>query len=149
VENETVKLHLSDIELIVPNVEEAVIFYKDVIGLPMRFRNETFADFDLGFGSRLALWEYPQAAETCSAEAIGPNGNHWMGAVRLKSRNAIDAACAELKAKGVNIVLEPQTWPWGAYAFYFKDPNDYLWEIYFWETSPRTLQNGAERENGF
>ncbi|MHC1783496.1 MAG: VOC family protein [Anaerolineaceae bacterium] len=133
------KLRLSDFELIVPNIDEAVVFYKDVLALPMRFRNETFADFDLGFGSRLALWEYPHAVQTCGEEAVGPRGNHWMGAVRLDSRVAIDSAFRELKDKGVNIVVEPKIWPWGAYAFYFKDPNDYLWEIYFWGTSPRTL----------
>ncbi len=133
------KLRLSDIELIVPNIDEAAAFYKEVLGLPMRFRNETFADFDLGYGSRLALWEYSHAVQSCGVNSVGPHGNHWMGAVRLESRTAIDAAYLELEAKGVNIVLEPQTWPWGAYAFYFKDPNDYLWEIYFWQASPRTL----------
>jgi hypothetical protein len=49
------KLALTDFELIVPNVEKAVEFYKNTKGLPMQFRNETLADFDLGYGSRLAL----------------------------------------------------------------------------------------------
>jgi catechol 2,3-dioxygenase-like lactoylglutathione lyase family enzyme len=135
-----VKLKLSDFELIVPDVEAAVGFYKDTLGLPMRFRNETFADFDLGYGSRLALWEAPHAAKTCSAEAVGQKGNHMMGAIRLDSTKAIDDAFSELKHKGVNMYSEPKSWPWGAYGFYFRDPNDYLWEVYFWETSPRVLE---------
>ena len=133
------KIRLSDYELIVPNVDEAVVFYKDILGLPMRFRNETFADFDLGFGSRLALWEYPHAVETCGEEAVGPKGNHMMGAVQLSSKTSIDASYEELKNKGVNVLQEPKTWPWGAYGYYFKDPNDYIWEVYFWEMEPRTI----------
>jgi len=135
------KIVLKDIELIVPSIEKAVEFYKDTLGLPMRFRNETFADFDMGYGSRLALWEKPHAVQTCGEEAIGSKGNHMMGAVRLDSIEAVDEAHTELRQKGVHIVHEPKLWPWGAYGFYFKDPHDYLWEIYFWEKSPRVLEN--------
>jgi uncharacterized protein len=133
------KLVLKDFELIVPNVEKAVAFYKDTLGLPLRFRNETFADFDLGFGSRLALWETTHASQTCGADAVGPAGNHMMGAIKMASKQLIDDAYQELHQKNVNIVEAPKTWPWGTYGFYFKDPNDYLWEVYFWESTPRTL----------
>jgi len=29
-------------------------------------------------------------------------------------------------------VVEPQAYPWNAYACYFTDPEDNLWEIYTW-----------------
>lgn len=133
------KLALKDFELIVPNVEKAVDFYKNTLGLPMRFRNETFADFDLGSGSRLALWEAPHAAKTCGEDAVGPKGNRMMGAIQLQSRDSINVAFDELKQKGVNILEPPKNWPWGAYGFYFYDPNEFLWEVYFWEQTPHTL----------
>jgi uncharacterized protein len=137
----SVKLNLKDFELIVPSVEKAVGFYKDTLGLPMRFRNETFADFDLGSGSRLALWEANHAAQTCGEDAVGPRGNHMMAAIQMGSRQAIDEVYEELVQKGVNVLGAPKIWPWGAYQFYFKDPNDYLWEVYFWEMAPHTIES--------
>jgi hypothetical protein len=38
----------------------------------------------------------------------------------------------ELSARGVPFLVEPQAYPWNAYACYFTDPEDNLWEIYTW-----------------
>lgn len=125
------KLNFKDFELIVPNLEKSLSFYKDTLGLPMRFRNETFADFDLGYGSRLALWTVEHASQTCGSEAVGAGGNRMLGAIRLKSREAVEAAFADLKQKKVNLVDSPRLWSWGEYGFHFKDLDGYLWEVYF------------------
>ncbi|MEN6572343.1 MAG: VOC family protein [Anaerolineaceae bacterium] len=134
------KLVISDYCLIVSSVEKSIAFYKDVIGLPMRFRNENFADFDLGHGARLALWEHAHVAPVVGgAEMVGPKGNRTMGAIRLGSRESVDELTNSLAKKGVHIIRHPQEWPWGAYAAYFSDPDANLWEIYYWATTPHTI----------
>jgi hypothetical protein len=133
------KLKISDYCLIVPDLDRAVSFYGKTIGLPMRLRNEDFADFDLGEGARLALWHHPHVSQAVGTTEVGPHGNRTMGAVRLGTAQEVDAAYDELKARGVDFVTEPRDWPWGARAAYFKDPDGYLWEIYTWTRAPRTL----------
>ena len=39
----------------------------------------------------------------------------------------------ELLARGVPFLVGPQAYPWNAYACYFTDPEDNLWEIYTWQ----------------
>ena len=134
------KLKISDYCLIVENVDRAAAFYRDVIGLPMRLRNEDFADFEMSSGVRLALWEHPHVAEAVGKDNIGVRGNRIMGAVQMESAEEVDAAYEKLNAKGVNFIVPPKEWPWGAYAAYFADPDGYLWEFYTWVKEPRTLE---------
>lgn len=124
------KLTFKDFELLVPDLEKVLGFYKDTLGLPMRFRNETFADFDLGYGSRLALWEIKHASQTCGDDSVNIAGNRMMASMCLPSKDALQKAYGDLKLKKVELLQPPQLMPWGRYAFYFKDPNDYIWEVY-------------------
>lgn len=134
------KLVISDYCLIVSSVEKSIHFYKDILGLPMRYRNENFADFDLGKGARLAFWEQAHVAPVVGgAENIGPKGNHTMGAIRRESVADVDTLVKELRDKKVEFVTDAKSWPWGAYAAYFKDPDGNLWEIYHWETTPHII----------
>ena len=133
------QLKISDYCLIVEDVDRAAAFYGETLGLPMRFRNENFADFDLGEGARLALWEYAHVSGAVGVEAVGKPGNRFMGAIRLDTGEEVDVACKELRIKGVNFIKEPADWPWGARGAYFSDPDGYLWEIYAWVKAPRTL----------
>jgi catechol 2,3-dioxygenase-like lactoylglutathione lyase family enzyme len=133
------KLKIADYCQIVESVEKSAAFYKDVLGLPMRFRNENFADFEMPGGARLALWEYTHVAQVVGAEAIGPKGNRSMGMINFKTAEDLDATVAEWKQKGVNFIAGPKVFPYGAYAAYFKDPDGYLWELYTWVMTPRTL----------
>jgi uncharacterized glyoxalase superfamily protein PhnB len=41
----------------------------------------------------------------------------------------VDKEYNELKAKGVNFVKAPTTFPWGQRIAYFEDPEGNLWEI--------------------
>ena len=56
-----------------------------------------------------------------------------MAAIQVESSDRVRAMHQELSARGVPFVVEPQTYPWNAYACYFTDPEDNLWEIYSWQ----------------
>ena len=55
-----------------------------------------------------------------------------MGAIHFETAEEVDAACQELKGKGVEFVSKPTDWPWNARAACFVDPEVGLWEIYAW-----------------
>ena len=57
----------------------------------------------------------------------------WMAAIQVESSDQVRAMHQELSARGVPFVVEPQAYPWNAYACYFTDPEDNLWEIYTWQ----------------
>jgi catechol 2,3-dioxygenase-like lactoylglutathione lyase family enzyme len=133
------KLKISDYCLIVQSVEKSVHFYKDIVGLPMRLRNENFADFDLGKGVHLALWEHGHVSPVIGLENAGVKGNRTMGAIRLNSCEEVDELSNQLQAKGVNFLEMPKMWVWGAYAAYFTDPDGNLWEIYHWAQAAHTI----------
>ena len=135
------KLKISDYCLIVEDVSKAAEFYKEVVGLPMRFRNENFADFDMGKGARLALWEHAHVSQVVGEDKIGVKGNRTMGAFQVKSGVDVDDKYEELKSKGVNFISHPKDYPWGARAVYFKDPDGYIWEIYSWVQKPRIVED--------
>ena len=56
-----------------------------------------------------------------------------MAAVHVESGDMVQGMHRELAARGVPFVAEPQAYPWNAYACYFTDPEDNLWEIYSWQ----------------
>ena len=56
-----------------------------------------------------------------------------MAAIQVESSDRVRAMHQELSARGVPFLVEPQAYPWNAYACYFTDPEDNLWEIYTWQ----------------
>jgi catechol 2,3-dioxygenase-like lactoylglutathione lyase family enzyme len=117
------KFKISDYCLIIPSVENSVAFYKDTLGLLIRFHNEDFADFELTRGPRLALWDYAHISQVVGAETNSPQGNRSMGAVRMDSPETQNAVNHDYKQRGVNFITEPKIDLYGSYAVYFKDPD--------------------------
>jgi len=53
-------------------------------------------------------------------------------AVKLTNAAALDAAYAELSAKGIAFIRPPADYPWNARCVYFTGPDGELWELYAW-----------------
>jgi hypothetical protein len=56
-----------------------------------------------------------------------------MAAIQVESSARVWAMHQELSGRGVPFLVEPKAYPWNAYACYFCDPEDNLWEIYTWQ----------------
>ena len=99
------------VNVFVTRFDEAVRFYADVLGLPLRMREDQFgyASFDAGPVS-MAL------AETDDASQVGRHTG--IGLVV----DDIDAAYEELKARGVEFDMPPTKQPWGGTLALLKDP---------------------------
>jgi catechol 2,3-dioxygenase-like lactoylglutathione lyase family enzyme len=129
------KARISLLTLAVDDLERALRFYRDGLGLPTKgmvgqeFEHGAVAFFQLQAGLQLAVWPRKSlAADTGLAPkrasfpqcSIGHNVN---------SRDEVNAVMAQAQRAGGKIVKPAQEAFWGGYAGYFQDPDGRLWEI--------------------
>ena len=131
------KPRISLITLTVDDLERAVRFYRDGLGLPtngivgQQFEHGAVAFFDLASGLRLALWPRTSLAHD-SGLALGPrSATECCLAHNVATRDEVDAVMAQAKEAGGTVVKKAQDTFWGGYAGYFQDPDGHLWEVAF------------------
>jgi catechol 2,3-dioxygenase-like lactoylglutathione lyase family enzyme len=124
---------ISDVCLLVENIDRTVDFYVNKLGFRMRRRAEGFADFH-NDGITLAAWELDHINRHAGVSNLrAPKGAHKVCvAMQLDTPGEIDRLYAELSAKGVSFHRAPDDYVWNARCVYFTDPDDTLWELYAW-----------------
>lgn len=115
-----------DVTLTVSDLARAIEFYRDLLGLPLKYAFRDYAGFDAG-GVELGLktWgglELPRRGEPL---------------VNFLVAN-VDESYEELSAKGVEFEKAPADTPWGGRVVTFKDPDGNIlqltqidWKRYF------------------
>jgi uncharacterized protein len=121
---------VSDVCFLVKDLDRSIAFYRDVVGFRLRRVAPGFADF-FSPGVTLALWQIDHM-QTHLQLPPRPGGGRTMAAVQVRDRARVDALHQELSARGVVFLRTPAAYPWNAYACYFADPEENLWEIYTW-----------------
>lgn len=131
------KPRIAVLTLGVDDLERAVAFYRDGLGLRTEgiigteFENGAVAFFGLQAGLRLALWPrtslsadtgLPLDAAGSTSITIGHN---------VDSQEEVDAVMQQAARAGAGIVKAAQATFWGGYAGYFQDPDGHLWEVVF------------------
>jgi catechol 2,3-dioxygenase-like lactoylglutathione lyase family enzyme len=131
------KPRITLITLTVDDLERAVAFYRDGLGLPtagivgQEFEHGAVAFFDLAGGLRLALWPRASLAHDAGI-AVGPRSNtEFALAHNVASREEVDEVLAQAQRAGAAIVKPAHVTFWGGYAGYFQDPDQHLWEVAF------------------
>jgi uncharacterized protein len=124
---------ISDVCLLVEDIERTVDFYVNRLGFRLRRRAEGFADFH-SQGITLAAWQLDHISRHCGvSNARAPARAHKVCvAVELEAPAEVDRIHAELSAKGVTFYRTPDNYVWNARCAYFTDPDDTLWELYAW-----------------
>lgn len=128
---------VSFITLGVDDLERAVSFYRDGLGLPTKgivgteFENGAVAFFDLQPGLKLALWPRRSLAADAGLELQAPSATEFSLAHNVGSRAAVDRLLQQARAGGARIVKPAQATFYGGYAGYFQDPDGHLWEVAF------------------
>jgi uncharacterized protein len=129
------KPRITVITLGVDDLERALAFYRDGLGLPTQgIVGEEFEDgavifFEMNDGLVLAL--YPRHALAKDAKVpAGPRSpaeaslGHVVG-----SRSEVDAIMRQAEEAGARITDPAHDRFWGGYSGYFQDPDGHLWEI--------------------
>ena len=118
---------ISAITLFVEDLAITKQFYRDVFGLPVHYEDEASTVFNFG-NTLINLLKVKEAPELI---APAPVGRADAGA-RLQFTigvDDVDAMCAELARRGVELLNGPMDRPWGIRTAAFRDPAGHIWEI--------------------
>jgi len=118
---------ISAITLFVENVEVAKRFYQEVFGLPVVFEDDNSAVFSFGH-TLINLLKVSEAPELIEPAAVASReaGSRLVLTITVDD---VDAMCAELAARGVELLNGPMDRPWGIRTASFRDPGGHIWEI--------------------
>lgn len=129
------KPRISMITLGVDDLERALRFYRDGLGLHTEgvigkeFEHGAVAFFDLQAGLTLALWPRRSLAHDSGIAPTVPCVTEFALGHNLGSKAEVDAAMQQAQQAGARIVKPAQDTFWGGYAGYFQDPDGHLWEV--------------------
>jgi catechol 2,3-dioxygenase-like lactoylglutathione lyase family enzyme len=127
--------HITLLTLAVDDLERAVRFYRDGLGLPTKgivgteFEHGAVAFFQLQPGLKLAVWPraslahdtgIPMGARSATEFTIGHN---------VGSKEEVDALMEQAARAGATIVKPAGDAFWGGYSGYFQDPDGHVWEV--------------------
>ena len=115
------------ITLFVEDLPATKRFYQEVFGLPVHFEDDVSAVFDFG-GTLVNLLQATEAPELIEPAAVAPAdvGSRFQFTLNVDD---VDATCAELTARGVELLNGPIDRPWGIRTASFRDPAGHIWEI--------------------
>jgi catechol 2,3-dioxygenase-like lactoylglutathione lyase family enzyme len=129
------KPRVSLITLGVDNLERALEFYRDGLGLKTEgivgkeFEHGAVAFFDLAGGLRLALWPRKSLSHDCGLPVTPPSPTDFTLAHNVSSKAEVDAVMDQVWKAGGTIVKAAEDTFYGGYAGYFQDPDRHLWEV--------------------
>jgi len=118
---------ISAITLFVEDVDAAKRFYQEVFGLPVVFEDDNSAVFS--FGNTLINLLSTTAAPELIEPAVPASREAGSRLVLTIQVDDVDAMCAELVRRGVELLNGPMDRPWGVRTAGFRDPGGHIWEI--------------------
>lgn len=129
------KPRVTVITLGVDNLDRAVAFYRDGLGLKTdgiigrEFEHGAVAFFELQSGLRLAVWPRASLAHDTGLPLSSVGATEFTLGHNVSSRREVDEVMREAELAGARIVKPAHDTFWGGYSGYFQDPDGHLWEI--------------------
>ncbi len=118
---------ISAITLFVEDLAGAKKFYREVFGLPLAFEDDDSVVFNFG-NSIVNLLKATAARELIEPATVAGRraGARMQFTIEVDD---VDAMCAELATRGVELLNGPMDRPWGVRTASFSDPGGHIWEI--------------------
>jgi catechol 2,3-dioxygenase-like lactoylglutathione lyase family enzyme len=129
------KARITLITLGVDDLEKAVAFYRDGLGLATKgivgtqFEYGAVAFFELQAGLKLALWPRASLAHDVGISASPPSATELSIGHNVGSKAEVDAVMEQARKAGARILKPARETFWGGYSGYFQDPDGHLWEV--------------------
>src|SRR5262249_11763070 len=134
-EGQRMKPRITLITLGVDDLQRAVRFYRDGLGLKTEgivgteFEHGAVAFFDLEGGLKLALWPRTSIAHDTGMPLGSPSATEFTLGHNVSSKGEVDAVMEQARSAGAVVVKPAHDTFWGGYAGYFQDPDGHLWEV--------------------
>ena len=128
---------LTLITLCVDDLQRAVRFYRDGLGLPTQgivgeqFEHGAVAFFELQSGLKLALWPRRSLAADSGLPPEAASATEFSIGHNVGSEEEVRAVMRQAEQAGARIVQPARPTFYGGYAGYFQDPDGHLWEVAF------------------
>ena len=118
---------IAAITLFVEDLAAAKRFYREVFGLPVTFEDASSAVFTFS-DTMVNLLDTGAARELIEPAAVAAQqaGSRLQLTIEVED---VDAMCAELTSRGVQLLNGPMDRPWGIRTASFRDPGGHIWEI--------------------
>ena len=118
---------ISAITLFVEDLAAARRFYGEAFGLPVHYEDDASVVFNFG-NTLINLLSTSAAPELIEPAAVAPRdaGSRMQLTITVDD---VDALCAQLTARGVELLNGPMDRPWGVRTASFRDPAGHIWEI--------------------
>ncbi len=129
------KPRITVLTLGVDDLERALAFYRDGLGLPTKgivgqeYEYGAVVFFELQAGLGLALWPRDSLARDTGLPRSAPSPTDLSIGHNVGSKEEVRAVLEQARAAGATLVKEAQDTFWGGYAGYFQDPDGHLWEV--------------------
>jgi catechol 2,3-dioxygenase-like lactoylglutathione lyase family enzyme len=126
---------ISVLTLGVEDLERAVAFYRDGLGLATdgivgkEFEHGAVAFFDLQSQVKLAVWARDDLAHDAGLARTAPCPSDFTIGQNVARREEVDEVMEQARKAGARILKAAQSTFWGGYAGYFQDPDGHVWEI--------------------
>ena len=118
---------ISAITLFVDDLAATRSFYLEVFGLPVLFEDEDSAVFRFD-NTMINLLKSSAAVSLIDPATVASPDTGSRLQLTLDVEN-VDATCAELTARGVELLNGPIDREWGIRTASFRDPGGHIWEI--------------------
>ena len=113
--------------LFVSDLERSIAFYRDVVGLPFRFANESYAEFATE-GAKFSLLARSELPELIGRHAPTGEAPWPQGEVAFLVED-VDAEHERLLRAGVTVLAPPTARPWGERTLHIADPDGNVVEL--------------------
>ncbi|HEY4429283.1 MAG TPA: VOC family protein [Solirubrobacteraceae bacterium] len=133
--------HVNVITLAVDDLDRALAFYRDGLGLETpgvvgtEFTGDdsnpagAIAMFHLEGGLMLALYPRTELAKDARVPLGPPKTGEFSIGQLVAGKEEVDALLAQARAAGASVTDEAHERAWGIYSGYFRDLDGHLWEI--------------------
>ena len=129
------KPYVTLLTLAVDDLDRALRFYRDGLGLPTKgivgteFPHGAVAFFEVQPGLKLAVWPRASLAHDTGIPVQARSATEFSIGHNVGSKEEVDALMQQAEAAGATIVKPAAKAFWGGYSGYFQDPDGHLWEI--------------------
>ncbi len=129
------KPRITVITLGVDDLEKALDFYRDGLGLPTEgiigkeFEHGAVAFFDLQAGLKLAIWKREDIAYEAKVTQAPASPTEFTIGHNVNSKDEVDKVLEQAEKAGATITDPAHDTFWGGYSGHFQDPDGHLWEV--------------------
>jgi catechol 2,3-dioxygenase-like lactoylglutathione lyase family enzyme len=140
------KPRITLLTLAVDDLERAVRFYRDGLGLQTdgivgsEYENGAVAFFQLQSGLKLALWPRKSIAHDTGLALTNPAPTEFTIGHNVSSKEEVDSVMTQATQAGAAVVKPAHDTFWGGYAGYFQDPDGHVWEVAW---NPAWIEQGG------